>query len=328
MVATNKCGEKLKLEIVSGEDALPGAIDCLLHVYGAKENYHNPKVFDKQWMTKKIREESKNLFTAISQYGEPLVTISAKKARYFDKAVELGTLAVNPKYTGFGLGDLIFRHILSECEKAGNVLFFAHVVMVHTMASSMVENHGFTPTGFLLGEINDNARLYKSSRKQSFSVYVKNSATSENATIYVPKYIEPFAKTIYESLSATPDIKDRRDPFGDQCELTYEQDECHKTLYIYISKCAECLREKIYELEQNYNEALQTNIIYLSINDSGAIGGFEILKGMGYKFSGLMPLCGNNEFIIMAKTREVFIDFSELKMTFAQRNLFERIQLL
>ena len=323
MLVKNKNGKELNLDILSGEDAVPGAIECLRLTYGDKENYYNPQAFDEQWVKNEVRAGNIKIFTAIAGNGDPLVTLSATRARNFEKALEAGVLARNPEYAGFNLGDLIIEHTVNECVNAGNSLLYACIVMHHSLVGEACEGYGFVPTGFLFGACRD-----KSSQKQSWSVYVKNSGRTEPIALYIPEYIGLFVKEIYESLGISPIIQCPKSPFSAQCELKYEQDEYHNTLYIYISKCGGGLREKISGLEQEYNDNLQTYSIFLNINDPGAVEGFEMLKELGYEFSGLKPLCGNNEFIIMSKTREGLIDYTELKMSSALKSVFERVKSL
>ena len=317
-------------DIVSGEEAVLGSIECLRLLYGSPDKYFNPNAFDEDWVKNEIRAGRRNVFTAIGADKEPAATLSVKKSSPFDDALEVGGLAVSKKYSKYGLGDIIHEHTLRQSEIAGCSCFYAYVVMHHTIAGKMCEKQNFVPAGFLFGGYDASknfASFQKTSQKHSWAIYIKN-VKNKNVSIYVPEYMGQFVKEVYDPLGVTYVANHQSNPLKEQSILTHEQDNYHKTLYIYISVCGKDISQRIKELEQNYNDPLQTVSVFLNISESGGSGGIEALKKMGYKISGLKPLCAKNEFVILNKTKDVFIQTSELKMTAKLNAVYEGLKLL
>lgn len=326
-----KNGKEIKLNILSGERAVSGALECLRRVYGDKDNYIIPGMLEPEWMKNEIREGKLYVFTAITDNGQPIGTLSAKRNRSFEESIDISSLAVVPEYNGFGLGDLLTAHVVSECEKAGHSLFYSPIVMWHSITGKIYEKNGFVPTGFLFGFCDAGkhlAELNLTSEKHSVGLYIRHNRKIEGLTIHVPEYIKPFAKEVYASLGVSPTIKCSDKPLERTSVLKYEQDEYHKVLYIDIRKCADDLAQKISLLEREHKDALQTYFIFVNLKDPGAVRGFEVIKELGYEFSGFKPLYAGEDVAILTKKREVVIDYSEMQMTPALKSIFERVRIV
>ena len=321
-------GNTLPFTFVTGEEAVKGMRECLLSVYGQKGNYVSPNMMGEDFLLESIQRGGTRLFAAISQDGTAAAAVAAKNNPHFEKSFEICSLAVRPEYRGFRLGDVITGHVLDECGRADSSLFYAHILMFHTRVSTIYEGKGFVPTGFLMGVCDARKHLSElscHSRKHSWSVYVKNSGQSKPKTLYVSERLTGLIGNVYAALGTAPVI-DSSDlnPF-EGCHVEYEQDEYHKTLYIYVLTSGNSLREEVEAIERNYADELQTIVLFLNINDTGAVYGYETLKQSGYVLSGIKPLCGDHEYILMSKTKGVVIDTTEFQMTDALKSLFERI---
>lgn len=326
-----KNGKELRLNLLSGGRAVSGALECLNRVYGEKENYFIPGMLEPEWMKNEVREGNLYVFTAIADNGQPAGTLSAKTNRSRGGSIDMTSLAVVPEYNGFGLGDFLTAHVVSECEKAGHSLFYATIVMWHSITGKMYEDNGFVPTGFLFGFCDAGkhlAQLNLTSEKHSVGLYIRNNQKPEGITIHVPEHIKPFAEEVYASLGVSPLIKCGDKPLERTSVLKYEQDEYHKTLYINIHKCADDLEQRIIPLEREHEDALQTYSAFLNLKEPGAVQGFEVLEKLGYGFSGFKPLYAGEDVAVFTKKREVVIDYSEMQMTPALKSIFERVRIV
>lgn len=323
-----KSGKNLSFEILGGINAVEGAVECLRSVYVSKDKYFNPKAFDPEWLKNEINAGRMHLFTIMLDDGMSIATCAAKKNTPFDDSLELGMLAVNPAYGRFGFGSKIFKHTFDECLRREYSLYYAYVVMHHSVSGKMLESFGFEPVGVIFADCNIKKNLVPCavSQKQSHSVYVKNEKNIGHASIYIPTHIKPFAQEVYESLGVSCVVNcDELPLFSGDSVLECEQNEKHKTLDIYLWKCGDNLRQSINSLEGDCSGELQTYNIFLNVKDPSAILGLRQLTELGYRFSGMIPLCGNHEFVIMTKTNNVLIDYNELKMSNKLQQLFERI---
>jgi len=327
MLIQNKISKQmLELFFDTGKRAVKGAISCLLRVYGSADQYTYPKMFDEDYLIGKISCGELKVFTGVIKDGTAVVTLSVKH-NPGERALEIISLAVDPKYRGFGLGEIITEHLISECMDAGNSLFYALMVVYHTKSAVVYERKGFIPTGFLMGVCDARkhcTQMNITSQKHSWAVYVKNSENLDIGTIYIPSQLTGFVRQIYSSLRAAPNIISGMHKAADTSFIKYEQDEYHKTLYAYAMECGYDLIKKMEIIEQNYTDELQTVVLFVRINDPSAEYGFTALSEAGYRFTGLKPLCGDHEYLIMSKTKAVIVDKTKFRMTDSLRHILER----
>ena len=320
--------EQLNLTFIRGEDAIPGLISCLKSAYGSKDNYVNPRAFEPDYLKSEIKQGKMEVFTGFTEDNIPVVTISAKKNPRFGRAFEICSLAVCKEYKGQNLGSRMVDYVMDFYKGKSNPLVYAHVVMFFSLICIACEDNNLKPTGFLFGVCDAKkhmAGLNITSTKHTWALYVRNNETKLTDTVYVPKRLNNITNHIYGTLGIEPQINNDETRPLKPSAIEYEQDEYHKTLYLYISASGLDLSDEINQLEENYTGSLQTYIVFLNINDETAIYGYETLFKSGYKFAGLKPLCGECEYILMTKTNNIIIDNAELEMTDSLKYLFERI---
>lgn len=324
----HKDDQSFEIFFRTGYAAIKKAIECTVSVYGNARNYANPKALNAQYVEKCVKQGITNVFVGMLKNGTPVATVSAKKTSRFEKAWEVCTLAVREKYRGFHLGRIILHHLIDFYKESGATLY-AHAVMFYSFSEKTIEESGFVPTGFLCG-VCDAAKhlsqLNSHSKKHTWAVYVTKNGTVQTDTLYVPVRLKDLVYDIYETLGLFPVIDCNCATVGKASRVEHEQDDYHKTLYLYVMVSGEDLQESIQTLEKQYADELQTFIVYLNINDKTATYGFKTLEKSGYDFSGLKPICGDCEYVIFSKTDGVYIDCAELQMTDMLRRLYERIR--
>ncbi|MCL2221632.1 MAG: GNAT family N-acetyltransferase [Oscillospiraceae bacterium] len=328
MIVGNRDGAKLKLQVLDGASALPGFLSCMLSVYKRKDNYAARNMMDEEWLMCQADAGNLLVFSFVRENGDCAVSMAALKSAKFDGLIDLSSLVVNPKYRGFRLGDLMTGYIIQQCEEAGFDLIYSPIVTHHAQTSTMYERHGFTPTGFLFGDCDaakHMAELKLNSQKLSLAIYIRNSGEKRNVNIFIPENLTSLAQDIYMPLNVSLFIDYRERIPSMECALEHEQDEYHKSLFVYLWRCGNDLHQRINELEAQHTGELQTYHIYLNIKDFHAVNGYKVLSTLGYKFCGFKPLCGNGEFMVMCKMCEIFVDHTELQMSDALTKLFERV---
>ncbi|MCL1822986.1 MAG: hypothetical protein FWG44_02165 [Oscillospiraceae bacterium] len=326
ILKNNYDNREINLKFCSDEQAVPCMLDCLRSVYGKSDNYVNPKMFESKYIIENIQQGNIDLFGLITENGESVAAAAVKKNPYFEKAREISGMAVSEGYRGFHTATAFSNYIVKQYEN--KCPLYAHVVMFSAAAAKSLEDNGFIPTGFIYGVADAKKHLsqlnYKS-LKHSWAIYIKSNSQTVVNLLYVPERFAEFICGKYAEFGIKPSVQSSVISPPETSRIKYEQDVYHKTLYIYISVSGSDLREKVSEVEKKYNDRLQTVVLFLNINDAGAVWGFETLSESGYKFTGMKPFCGEFEYIVFAKMNHVFFDMSELKMTDSLKQIFERI---
>jgi len=331
MLLKNRNGTELDLQLFSGKSEVNNAINCLLSVFGSKENYYHPERFDAEYLENEI--EKGNLVLYVGKTKEdgvsvPVITISLLKSLYFNKAYEFSTLAVYEKYRGFHASEAFTKMVLEDITKKGESLFYAYAVMFHPHSTITLYENGFVPTGFVPGISRADkflSQLKLNSQKHTYAIFVKNDKTVTLEPIYVPLQLADLTREVYESLGESPVIETA----GDSAARTvteHNYDSINETLFVYVFECGTDLPDTVNRLQVEYNTSLFSSIIFLNINEPSAVYGFEVLKNLGYAFNGFMPLCGKCEFAVFTKTDGVYIDYDELQMTDELKSFYERIK--
>jgi len=325
LVQNKNDSRQIEINFIKGEHAAHGMTECMLSAYGNSGNYFNPGMFDEEHIKSEIKAGSLDVFLGETEDGTPLTTLSARRNPFFEQSLELCSLAVNKDYRGLNLGAVTINHLVNEFKKS---ILYARVVTIHTLVADVLESHGLLPFGFTFGVFNAKKHLNElnlKSEKISLGIYVRNNGQSTVKPLYIPEKLAQFTQERYSALGITAEINNKKVQPGEKTQTEYLQDEYNLALSIFVFKCGQDLTERIGEIEKSYTSRLQTFDLYLNINEPSAVYGYEALVKAGYKFAGLMPLCGEYEYIIMSKLNDVFIDTSELVMTEKLTNVFERI---
>ena len=271
------------------------------------------------------------IFSAVTRAGDPVAAISLKYKPLFRNSLEIGSLSVNPAYQGYRIGESMTRHAVSEAEKLGTGLLYASVVTFNPVAIGIFEGLGFSPTGLLPAYADREkhmGQLGLLSRKHSFAIYLKKTGPCIDAPprVYVPSCISKIIEGLYGNLGISPVIVGSIGEVPATSGFDLIDDDYHKTTHVYLWECGSDLHREMEALEQGRKHPIRTIIVYLNVNSPAANAGYGTLKDMGYRFFGLMPLCGQNEFVVMAKTSAP-VDYSEIKATACLASVLEKMEL-
>lgn len=343
LLKNRRSGQTIEISFYTDQQAVDIAVSCLISAYGEENNYVKPEMFDKNYLLDGIKRDKMRVFAAVAADGTPAVAVTLFRQPYFENAWEMGAAAVSNSYKGFHLASAIVRHILNKFENASQPLFYAHATLFYTRAGMALEDNGFVPTGFLYAVCDAGkhmSQLNFTSLKHTLALYIRNNGTTDVGKLYVPEHLAEFIMELYGALGISPVLvrsgssRDASGPDatkrdisipGNPSQLSYEQDEYHLTLYIYIMTCGVDLKSRLKAIECQYTQKLQSMVLHLNINDPGAVYGYEMLKDSGYKFSGIKPLCGDHEYLLMSKFGSSLISTAELQMTDLDRRVYERV---
>lgn len=188
--------------------------------------------------------------------------------------------------------------------------------MHHSITHHILEKINFVPCGFFPGEFftyeqcNDNVNL-----KQPNGIFIRNISRAKADKIYICSEHNEFMKNIYKSLKVDVELDNQIYDFSDKSQIYYENDESQKCCSILVNVPGEDLIQKINEIQNKYTDPLQTFNVFLNMNHRAANMAYEKLKESGYFFSGIIPICSENEFMIMHNPKNVEIYFDKFVVT-------------
>lgn len=281
-----------------------GMIGCIRSEY---EDTYFRRAF---YYARHIRDEAEkgymNFFVIQTMLGE-IAGMAVLMESAQEKGVgEIESLIIKQKYRGYGLADQMFAYGIKQAGKGEYGAFLSLPVLYHDMTQRLLCRRGFCGTGFLLNVFDgeqivhsyDNGR----NKKHSLGVLVMAQKKKDAGCLYLPKEHEGFCADIYDRLGVSYLVEAAED---EKMLPPYTAFSCHNdgqqhSLEIRINKVGANMQAVIWQIHKQHPLAgKQTANVLLNINDKNAITAYRILEKEGYFFTGLKPLCGEFEYLIM-----------------------------
>ena len=287
-------------------------IDCIREAYG--DNYCHPNYYNPNYLIE-LNESGKTEFLIAEIDNGEVAGILALNPK--GRTCGLATGIVQKKYHGFRILEYLLDIAIDEIQKTQNVCsLYARTVMHHSITHHILEKINFVPCGFLLGEFltyeqcNDDVNL-----KQPNGFFVRNMSKAKADKIYICSEHNEFVQNIYKSLQVDVEIDNNIYDLTDNSKIQYENDESEKFCSIFVNVPGKDTIDKIKAIENKFAAPLETFNVFLNMNHKSANLAYEKLKGAGYFFSGVMPICAENEFMIMHNPKNVAINFDKFAVT-------------
>ncbi len=328
--ANRKTGEKINCEfrVIGSNDLelLNAFQECVQEEYGG--TYLRPEIYNAELLSKEIIQKKILCYLAISESGQAVSTLALTPYSGLDGVLEMGTHVVRKCYRGYGIGTVFTKALLELPETKQCCAVAAHSVTCHPLAQHQTISCGLIPTGFLFSlysnEVLKPAYDEGGSEKQSIAVGIYPVGKRNAGVLYVPSYHEDFIVEIYNNLGIDFSVQIGVKPFGETI-MRVSQDDVHYTKTIHIFHCGadlETLLEKELKMPHHHEQVIN---VLLDMNDSASAEGYGIIRDMGFIFTGVHPLCGNGEFIIMHNSMDIPIPFEQFVLDEGYKKLFDYV---
>lgn len=299
-----------------------GIIDCIRDEYGntyAKLQWYNKTAIRENALT------GRDIFiVAQLPNGEIAATTALTKTRGQSAAVyEIAAQVVKKKYRGHGIAQRIFEYGLKLLENKKVSAVYSQPVLFHDITQRLLCGLGFSAVGILpnvfdlevLHHSYDNGRNIK----MPLGIQVMARYGQDAGRLYLPDRHKAFCRERYEELGAAFEIMDSAvENFAGMpadSRLSYYYDRKHKYLEIGILEIGMNFDRQLGRLLRIYPlKDKNTANVFLNSNDRYAAGAYERLCENGFFFTGIKPLCGNREYIIMHHAGEIPFYFEDLKL--------------
>jgi len=306
-------GEKISVRLRTFEpkDA-ESIIFCIREEYGEiyfKSSFYNPNYLIE------LNEVGKIKFLIAETAGEEVAGILALNP--IGRMCEISTAIVQKKYRGFGIIRKLFEMAVAEIQKMKNVYAaYGRTVMYHTTTQKLTEEIKFEPCGLLMSECltdelcNDDFNL-----KHPLGILIRNISRAKADKIYICSEHNQFVQDIYKTLAVEVEMDNNIYDFADDSQIYYENDEFQKSCSIFINVAGKDMIDKINSIENKLAAPLETFNVFLNLNHKSANLAYEKLKKAGYFFSGIRPICAENEFMVMHNPKGTAINFDKFAAT-------------
>ena len=309
----SRTGKKISVNFRTFEAKdVDAIIFCIREAYG--ENYFKPSFYDSNYLLE-LNQTGKIKFLIAETDGGEVAGILALNSK--GRMCEISTGIVQKKYRGFGIIKKLFEMAVAEIQQMKNLYAaYCRTVMYHATTQKLMEEINFEPCGFLMGEFltdelcNDNFNL-----KQPHGILIRNISRAKAEKIYIPAEHKKFAQNIYKALQVEVEIDNQIYNFADDSQIYFENDDAQKSCSIFVNVAGKDMLDKITAIEKIFAAPLETFNIFLNLNHKAANLAYEKLKGAGYFFSGIRPICAENEFMILHNPKGTAINFDNFAVT-------------
>ena len=299
-----KTGEKLRCDFrtVSADspELLRSLQICVRDEYG--ETYPREDIYNLTRLADQIRTGRLTVLLAIAEDGDPVSSLALSPCGWLTDVPEMTMHVVRKKYRGYGIGTVLTKALLRLPEARNHCAVTAHSVTFHSMAQHQTLDCGLIPCGFLLNvhsnEVLRHSFDTKGCLKQSFAVSVFPENKCDVGALYVPDAHKDFVLAIYRRLGIRSALKLGKKNTG-SAQIALHRDETHHTVTAEIFKGGSDIGQWAQSLIEDNRHPLQTVNVFLNLNDPGAPDTYEKLHSRGFVFTGLHPLCGNGEFMLL-----------------------------
>ncbi len=298
-----------------------GMIACVRDEYG--ESYHKKGFYSAEYLRQEAKKGFITFLVAQTKAGEIAGMLILHEFFPEESMCKIASEIIRKKYRRYGLAMPFFEYgmdiLLHRNVSAASCL----PVAFHDITQRLLYRLGMRATGLILNvfDLEQLHHSYKNGRNTKHSLGIQIRAVNKwnVGKVYLPKEHQDFCLRIYEGLDVMCCIAKESRMFQKGrtvSTLSYRQDELHHSLEIRIYGIGIDLPERIDALHKEYPlKGKQTANIFLNINDPNAVWAYQKLKQMGYFFTGIKPLCSENEYMVLHHLGEVEVYFQDYVMS-------------
>lgn len=302
-------------------DEASKVIDLLITQHG--HNHANPKLYQETYLSTAIQERS--LYFAVVELEDGTLggMTGADTKNLFPGSLVINLLTTMPHIRGFGLGKQLHQFLLQTLPIHAYASVYTHCLTLDTFSQAICLDLGYRMTGLLLNRYIYDVRAenfigLSLPLKRTHLIACRPQAKQDAGILYAPPSQERFIGETYASLGVAYRLNAQGNPGStppSQSVYTLTQHGDHRYCEVMVQQAGldfEELRETILgrygALEQ------QTFNVYLNLNDPGVPRAYALLEERGFFFTGLQPLAGPYEYMILHYSPSLPVPVDQIKV--------------
>jgi hypothetical protein len=289
-------------------------IACIWSEY--KDTYFKREFYDPAYLAKHAKDGSIRFFVAETKDHSIAGMMILKQFAPEETMCEIASQIFRKKYRGYRLSRPFFEYAMDILENDDYSAAYCLPVLFHDISQRAMQRLGLHATGVILNVFDvecivhsyDNGR----NRKHSQGIQVKALKKKDAGTIYIPAEHRMFVGELYKDLGVSFQISDSKSDIAEKSRITYREDCAQHSLEIRIHTVGLDLEQRLTELHETFPlKEKQTAGVFLNCSDPNAVWAYELLRKHGYFFTGMRPLCGENEYMVLHNPGDVKIFFED-----------------
>lgn len=309
-----------------------GIIECVKNEY--QDTYFKQWFYDKRSIEKSVADGNVIFLIAENNVDfnkKEIAGIMIVKDMNCGNTCELASLIIKKKYRGYGLGTALTQYAIETAKSRLYSSALCLPVLFHTATQKIFHEYGFIDTGMILNVFDlevithsyDNGKNIKHSQGVQLLPLEKKNV----GILFIPSEIKAFVKNIYNRLKVTYEIvTERQDVLFSVSKLSCETNEKQHSVMLKVEIIGRDIVYRVNDVlsEKTFSDNWTANIL-INMKNSGAIWVYEKFREKGWFCTGMIPLQGRKEYLILHYPGKVISVFDDYKLTPELREIAEWI---
>jgi GNAT superfamily N-acetyltransferase len=313
-------------------DDAPHLITLLIKQHG--KNYPNRQFYDEEWVRRGL--ESKSLHFAVVELRDGTLAgmVGCDAGNVSPGSLMFMLMTIVPSLRGFGLGKHLHNFLLQIAAFDKYTCIYMHCLTLDTASQTFCNRSGGRMTGLLLNRYiydteTENLSGLHLPLKRTHLVSCIPKAKQEVGVLYTPSAHVAYIEDVYESLGVAYrfDNHEEAKPRAMRSLLTITQYEDHRYCELMIKETGHDFAPILGDVLKQYSTLeQQTFNVFINLNDPGCPDGCRGLEEQGFFFTGLQPLSGKYEYMIMHYSPHIPVAFDNIMVIPEFNTQFSYIQ--
>jgi hypothetical protein len=334
LVLKNDRGDVLEVLVrpyIPGDEN--GMLACIWDEY--RDTYFKRDFYNPLYLTKQAQKGSIRFFVVQTRDDGIAGMMILKQFAPEEDMCEIASQIFRKKYRGYHMSKPFFQYAMDILEHDDYSAIYCLPVLFHDITQRAMDRFGLHATGAILNVFDTDQIVHSydngSNHKHSQGIQVKAHRKKDAGTIYIPTEHRMFVGELYRKLGVDCRIKEGKsgitENIPEESVISYKQDGVQHSLEIRIHVAGQDLKQKIRELHEVFPlKEKQTSGIFLNCSDANAVWAYETLRKLGYFFTGMRPLCSENEYMVMHNPGAVKIAFDDYHVNEEFARLFDYVK--
>jgi hypothetical protein len=318
MVIYNKKGNSLDIKIrLARPEEAPELIALLLKQHGL--NYPNRKFYDENFVRQALASGILRFAVAVlASDGTLAAMIGADEGNAFPGSLIFIMLIAKIEFRGFGLGKKLHQYLLQEVLSGKYTCIYGHCLTLDTVSQSNHAEFGYLMTGLLINRYiydikADNLKNISLPLKRTHLMACYPLLKRDVLTLYPPAAHARYIAEAYKDLNVAYSLREPAEPAVQKSKINISQNEMHRYCELFVHETGNDFEDvlSVY-LDQYAHLEQQTFNAFINLNDPGATYACGVLEKKGFFFTGIHPLTGLEEYMILHYSPGLMIDFDKI----------------
>jgi GNAT superfamily N-acetyltransferase len=331
MTIYNKKGESLDIVFrFARPDEAPQIIALLKKQHGAAGYY--PKMYDEVYIKGLIKTEKLLVVIAELKDGMLAGIMGAKVDEPFPGNITFSMLVIRPSIRGFGLGKKLHAYLLQIIPIHAYTCIYGYCMTLDTISQKNHIEFGYHMTGLLLNDyFLDTTAEYLG----GVTLPVKDNVlvaclpkTKENVgVLYIPPSYRDYIIGVYGSMGSIFSEGRGERPAGFPSIHSLIDIIGHHYGELLVQKAGDDFKDILEKmLEQYGGRENQSFNVYINLNDPGCPHACRLLEEAGFFFTGVHPLSGEYEYLLMHHSPSLPVPFDRIAVVPEFKERFDYIR--